>query len=189
MFLLLAASSFFFPHYSVTHDQRPFALLTDPNGNAYVSSYTSYTSGGAEFSLSKVDPDGRLIYRVRATDLYAATAINLNAATADDHGNLYGSTIGSGTYFALKLDPAGKVVYRLQLPLGEPAPPAVGPDGSAYFTGSGAPSVYTPATTPGVWVTDAGAAPNKVNAMVVKVSPAGDRIVYSTFLNNAPPPK
>src|SRR5258708_15574035 len=133
--LLLAASLFFFPHYSVTHDNRPLSLVTDAKGNAYIS---SADLNRREVYLSKVDPDGRLIYRVLG-------GVEPSLATPDDQGNLYGVVNGDngGTccyMFATKIDPAGKVVYRLRLPAAEVHAPAVGPDGSAYFTALGRPA-------------------------------------------------
>jgi uncharacterized protein (TIGR03437 family) len=181
--LLLGASLFFLPHYSVTQSQQPASVVADARGNAYVVS-----ADASNGWLTKLDTEGGVVYRVALSHAYPGGAI---FATPDAQGNVYaavgGYTPNSLQFEAVKLDPAGKIVYHL--PIGPPAgvyvrAPAVGTDGSAYFTGGTYP---TAPTTPGAWVPLSGAAPNETNAFVIKVSPAGDRIVFSTYLDNSPP--
>jgi uncharacterized protein (TIGR03437 family) len=181
--LFLGASLFFLPHYSVTLNQQPTSVVADTQGNAYVVS-----ADASNGWLTKVDADGSVVYRVALSHTYPGGAI---FATPDARGNVY-AAVGSYTpnslqFEAVKLDPAGNIVYHL--PIGPAAgvyvrAPAVGSDGSAYFTGGSYP---TAPTTSGAWVPLNGAAPNETNAFVIKVSPEGDHVVYSTYLDNSPP--
>jgi uncharacterized protein (TIGR03437 family) len=183
--LLLAAPLFFFPHYTVTHEHRPLSVVSDAVGNAYVVSY-EFSPDSRDY-LSKVDADGRLVYRVALSYGYPVGIF----VTPDNQGNLYaavagsqnGDPLGFDQYFAVKLDPTGEIVYKLPLPTNGVGAPAVGPDGSTYFTGGA--DLFQ--TTPGAWVP--ARSPGGIyrpNAYVIKVSPAGDRVVYATFLDNAP---
>jgi uncharacterized protein (TIGR03437 family) len=181
--LLLGASLFFLPHYSVTQSQQPASVVADALGNAYIVS-----ADASNGWLTKLDTEGGVVYRVALSHAYPGGAI---FATPDAQGNVYaavgGYTPNSLQFEALKLDAAGNIVYHL--PIGPPAgvyvrAPAVGTDGSAYFTGGAYPTAQT---TPGAWVPLSGAAPNETNAFVIKVSPAGDRVIYSTYLDNSPP--
>jgi len=193
---LLAVVLIFFPYYNVTYDKRAVALVADSKGNAYTTSLSIIGGGGLpDYYLNKVDAGGHLVYRVQVNNSFGGVA-----ATPDDQGNLYAAITGykSGAccliwHYAIKLDAFGNLVYQLLLRLSvgsTVSAPAIGTDGSAYFTGSGEPAAPgdPPMTTPGAWVTDAGAARNHENAQVIKISPAGDHIVYSTFLDNAPHP-
>ena len=85
----------------------------------------------------------------------------------------------------VKLDPAGAVVYRFTLPAARPRrlPPS---DRMEAPTSPGSSdSLSNWQTTPGAWVpTSAG---GYGNVFVIKLSPAGDRFVYATLLDNCKP--
>ena len=181
--ILLAATLFFLPQFQVTHDDRATSIAGDANGNSYVVSAPFETIEATY--LTKLDSDGHIVYRV-AIGNYGRID-----PKPDSHGNvyfaIYGFTEGTNTpqSYAVKLDPLGRIVYKLPLPVYVSAP-AVGLDGAAYFTGAARPSGGF-STTPGAWVSASQAAKDQTNAFVIKVAPAGDRIVYATFLNNAAP--
>lgn len=155
------------PHYFLTRPNE-FAgtVVTDQRGYAYVS--------GNGF-VSRIDPDGNLIYR----NAFAPNTYPL--IVTDSRGDLY-TVAGTSV---VKFDPVGNIAYRFTLPTPVSAA-AIGADGSAYFTGSADTRPGSGfATTPGAWVsTDAA---GYFNAFVIKLNPAGDRIVYSTFIDNGKP--
>jgi uncharacterized protein (TIGR03437 family) len=162
---LVVAPLFLVPHYFITRpNELGGSVVTDRHGYAYVS--------GNGF-ISRIDPDGNLVYR----NAFAPNAYPL--ITADSGGDLYTVTNSS----VVKFDPAGNVVYRFTLPAAPTSAPAIGPDGSAYFTGGG--DTHGFPTTPGAWVSADAAGFS--NAFVIKLSPGGDRIVYSTFIDNGRP--
>jgi uncharacterized protein (TIGR03437 family) len=173
--LLVAASLFFFPAYEVTRTSGSgTSLFADVQANAYVVSSTKDTT-----FLSKVDRDGRLVYRTPVGASYA----QVEATTLDSAYNVYAVVDSLQTYLT-KIDPSGKVLFRSRLPhLGYHAL-SVGPDGSIYLTGEGDPKDLQ--TTPGAWISSAQAAPDQDNAAVVKISPDGSRTVFATFLDHSP---
>jgi uncharacterized protein (TIGR03437 family) len=173
--LLVAASLFFFPAYEVTRTSGSgTSLFADVQANAYVVSSTKDTT-----FLSKVDRDGRLVYRTPVGASYA----QVEATTLDSAYNVYAVVDSLQTYLT-KIDPSGKVLFRSPLPyLGYHAL-SVGPDGSIYLTGEGDPKEFQ--TTPGAWISSAQAAPGQDNAAVVKISPDGSRTVFATLLDYSP---
>ena len=79
--LLLAATLLFFPHYEITSaSDSTVTLFSDASGNAYIVS----ASQGTQY-LSKLDPDGNLIYRVTPNVGNIATGV----AAVDAAGNVY----------------------------------------------------------------------------------------------------
>lgn len=196
--LFLAAPLFFFPHYSVTYSATfeqfaapALSLFSDVKGNAY-----AFSIEGGRTYLNKVDGDGHLIYHVApVSGAFAGNATGI----ADPDGNAYVAVVsfcetnpcvpadeGATAAYAVKLDPAGNIVYRFYLMTGVAWGVALGTDGSAYFTGGAYPGGQF-VTTPGVWGPTASAAGISYNAYVVKLSTAGE-LVYSTFLDNGIPP-
>jgi uncharacterized protein (TIGR03437 family) len=174
--LLVAASLFFFPAYEVTRSPGyGTSLFADIQGNAYVVSSTTNTT-----SLSKVDRDGRLVYRIPVGASYAY----VEATTLDSANNVYAVVDSLQTYL-MKIDPTGKVLFRSPMPYFYFHALSVGPDGSIYLTGEGDPKDLQ--TTPGAWITSAQAAPDQDNAAVVKMSADGSRTIFATFLDHSPP--
>src|ERR1700693_1878939 len=148
--LLVAASLFFFPAYEVTRSPGyGTSLFADVQGNAYVVSSTTNTT-----SLSKVDRDGRLVYRIPVGASYAY----VEATTLDSANNVYAVVDSLQTYL-MKIDPTGKVLFRSPMPYFYFHALSVGPDGSIYLTGEGDPKDLQ--TTPGAWITSAQAAPDQ----------------------------
>ena len=196
--MLLAAALFFSPHYYVVRDEVTASLATDKSGNAYVTSFQppNHNIGfmplatGISGFLTKLNPDGKVIYRLELTHNYRdAGSIRVSP---DAQGNVYAVVDGSDSFgwddldvSAIKLDPAGKLIYKVSLAGSNARAPAIGPDGSTYYTGSALPEQCIP-TTPGAWVSTAAAAKNQPNAFAIKINPTGS-IEYATFLNNAAP--
>jgi uncharacterized protein (TIGR03437 family) len=184
--LLLAASLLFFPHYEGTQSpDSGFSLTTDAAGNAYVATYVQSLS-----YLSKLDPDGKLIYRVAPMAGFTSfTAVALDAAD-NAYVGIWGAPLGAPptgpTYVygpsLAKIDPAGNVLLTLTLP-SLVAAIAVGADGSIYLTGTAFSNELQ--TTSGAFVSGATAAPGQLNAYAMKLSPTG-QVLYATFLDNAP---
>ena len=149
-------------------------MTSDVRGNAYVASSSYVNSNDGESFVTKVDPNGRVIYHVPGA-----------GGIPDKGGNLYSVPLNQRSACATKLDPDGNSLYRFCLPAPFISAFAVGPDGSAYFAGSWYPDQVT--TTPGAWIPSGRASPNKAQPFVMRLNPAGDRLVYSTFVSNAPP--
>lgn len=78
------------------------AFAADSQGNVYLA--PRFVSQG--YAL-KLRPDGGLAYRVELTDVIGPISIAPNA-----NGNLL--IAGTGAYFLMELDPAGKVVHTTQ---------------------------------------------------------------------------
>src|ERR1039457_5184192 len=80
----LAASLLFIPHYEVTRAPEVGAVLltTDAKGYAYVASQSVKTSAA---SVTKLDPDGNLVYEVSPM----TNAGNITASVLDAAGNIY----------------------------------------------------------------------------------------------------
>ncbi len=181
--LLAVASLFFFPAYEVTHSpEQGVSLFADAQGYAYIVS----VAGDTTF-LSKVDRDGKPVYRIPVAAPYGS----VDATTIDSANNVYAvvqyppPSGGLYQYHLAKIDPAGKVLFQTPLPNVYFHALSVGPDGSIYLTGEGYPEDLQ--TTPGAWVTSAQAAPHQDNAAVIKMSPDGARMIFATFLDNSPP--
>jgi uncharacterized protein (TIGR03437 family) len=179
--LLLAATLLFFPHYEITRaSDSTVTLFSDANGNAYVVSAAQSTQ-----YLSKLDPDGNLIYRVTPN----VGNVYTTAAAVDAAGNVYAALTafpaagGTASGYLAKIDPTGNIVYTFSLPVSYPGAVAAGPDGSVYLTGSAFPNQLQ--TTAGVWITTTQAEPNKPNAYVIKLNPATQQMIYATFLDNS----
>jgi uncharacterized protein (TIGR03437 family) len=185
--LLLAATLLFFPHYEITRTpDLTISLFSDPSGNAYVVS----AAQNAQY-ISKIDPDGNLVYRVNPIPGVSAFS---TMATVDASGNVYAVqtvlslTGGPGTGYLTAIDPKGNIVSSFLLPLADTDTItinaiAAGPDGSVYLTGSASPSQLQ--TTPNAWVGVAQAMPNAINAFVLKLNPATQQLIYATFLDNS----
>ena len=176
--LLLAASLLFIPHYEVTRASQINIswITTDPNGNAYVASVAPAT--GAPI-ISKVDPDGNLVYAVSPM----VNSGTITAGALDNAGNIYlalsvePAAGGLVQGFVAKVDPTGKLLSTYRFPAWSANALAVGADGSIYLTGAASNSAWVQ-TTPGAWV------PTKASgAFAIRLNPAG-QVVYSTFLEN-----
>jgi Calx-beta domain/Beta-propeller repeat len=134
-----------------------------------------------------------LIYSTRlggaASDTAAAIAIDANrnayitgySQSADfpmTPGAFRGST--SGAFVSkLKADGSG-LVYSASIGAGIAHALVIDAQGNAYVTGET--SVATFPTTPGAFQTAAPDGGNFINAFVAKLNPAGDSLVYSTYL-------
>lgn len=175
--LLLAASLFFFPHYEMTRtpdivtSNLSVSLAADAKGYAYVVT----NAQGTQF-LSRIDPDGNLVYRMTPMPGY----VIFNATSVDSAGNVYAAfTENVNASFVAKIDPSGKMLFSYRLPV-QPIALAAAADGSIYLTGDAYPEILR--TTPGAWISASQAAPGSNNAFAMRLSPAG-QVVYATFLD------
>ena len=190
--LFLAAALLFTPHYEVTlpNDAPTGAsnLISDGKGSLYFSSAFADTS----VRVTRLNPDGRVIYQVSPQMAGARSPAAATGPFAPDaEGNLYAvstTILNNGTNGVLlsKIDPSGNVLYTFVFSgsLDAVSAIAVGPDGSVFLPGQADPGSFI--TTPGAFVPSNLAAPNQSNGYVVKVNPQGTAIVYSTLLDNAP---
>ena len=105
------------------------------------------------------------------------------ALAVDATGNAYIAALGDvgGSMTIVKLDAGGGIAYQKTLGIGSPAGIAVDSSGSAYVTGI--------ASSPGLPTTPGAFQPvsKGPDAFVVKLNPAGDRIVYATFIGGSGP--
>ena len=187
--LFLAAALLFTPHYEVTlpNDAQTIGsnLISDGKGNLYFSS----AFPDASVRVTRLNPDGRVIYQVSPQMPGAQLpAVPTGSLASDAEGNLYAvTTIWNNATIGIllsKIDPSGNVLYTFSGSFYPVSAIAVGPDGSVFLTGETDPRSFI--TTPGAFVPSNMAAPNQYNAYVVKVNPQGTAIVYSTLLDNAP---
>src|SRR5438445_9822311 len=99
LLLIAAAPLLFFPRHTVTSPgvaETPYSLTSDVQGNAYVASVSYVNSNEGESFVTKVDPNGRLIYHVPGA-----------SGVPDKGGNLYSVPLNQRSACASKLDPAG----------------------------------------------------------------------------------
>ncbi len=185
--LLLAASLFFVPHYEVTRTPdvvtpNPAVAIATAKGNAYVVTSVQ----GTQF-LSRFDPEGNLVYQVTPMP----GAVWFEGTAVDSAGNVYAAVVDSTpvnppAVFVAKIGPSGNVLFTHPLPAQVGAVMvtaiAVAADGSMYLTGDTYPQGV--ATTPGAWISNTQAAPGLMNAVAMKLSPAG-QLVYATFLDGS----
>lgn len=165
-------------------------LASDGRGNSYVIA----SNGDAQ--ITKIDSRGRIVY---TRQIGGKTDDEATAITADANGNVWiaGSTnsvdfpttvtlaappparSSSRKNFLLKLNPAGRTLYAVIIPYFlDVRAIATDSQGAAYLTGS----IYDSfSSTPGA-VQSPGPG---TNAFVLKVSPAGDRLVWSTALGGS----
>jgi len=137
------------------------AVAVDGSGSAYVTGSTGSLDFPATNSLWPIDP--------------AATN---NCAFSVSHGLLT-----SGCAFVTKFSPAGNsVIYSTVFGPGYAVGIAVDAEGSAYVTGETC-SADFPTVNP-FQASLSGPLPN-CDAFVTKLSPAGDTLVYSTFLGGS----
>jgi len=191
--LLLTAAMLFAPHYEVTHANDVRNAVAGPNGGIY---FTSFDVNGANPEIVSLDPEGRPLYQVSPHPA-GSTVASFGPLAADSQGNVYVLTAAMGGNSAqqcllTKVDPNGATVYAFSLPQ-QPAicfgqssavALALGPDGSVFLAGSVSPQSMS--TTSGAVVTASAAAPNQINAYVVRVNPQGTAVIYSTFLDSSP---
>src|SRR5579883_3393219 len=199
--LFLAMAAFFSPHFVWTPPNPAMGPVTDARGNVYFSS-TDLAHGAR--SMTKLDPDGNLVYDVNPVPSGMLDDQN-GPYAADSAGNLYVVSVAldaasNENCKLIKLDPAGYVLYTLAMPLpvcyndnhSQYSAMAIGADGSVYLTGnaypyfSGSSSPNLP-TTPGALVTAQAVAPHQLNAFAMRVNPQGTGLTYSTFLDPASP--
>lgn len=144
---IFALPLLFFPHFStVRANEVAEAMTADSYGNSYVASYF-YPSSPTH--LTKIDPDGHIVYSVHPVDGWRDT----ERLMGDGAGNLYaalheavgGSQIADPDPLIIKLDPTGNELYRYPLTVKSRLVGAsidvgemtVGPDGGLYLTGYG----------------------------------------------------
>lgn len=170
-------------------------MVTDAQGNAYVAAEVSTSPTTGQIVVYKVDPLDNVVYRMA----FGGSGGGIPAALAvDSSGDLFvtgytsatdfplvnppihASPSQSGTGFLSKIDPTGSRLLFSTLVGGVQTPSMTDVDGlsvdvigNVYLTG------YTTAA-------DFPLTPNAFsiagNAFVMKVTNAGDRIVFSTFL-------
>ncbi|HEV8039593.1 MAG TPA: hypothetical protein VGP62_12070 [Bryobacteraceae bacterium] len=192
--LILAAALLFAPHYEITLPRFLFAAtaslpVSDAKGNLYFISDEIGPSGSQPQRVTRIDPDGKVVYRV--IPVVNGTFCQSSPLTPDSAENLYVASTcsvgGVGEIVVSKIGPSGTILYTFPTQISSTVSVngmTVGPDGSVFLTGSALPNYL--ATTQGAYVSSLQAAPHP-NAFVVEVNAAGTAIKYATFLDNAPP--
>ena len=192
--LILAAALLFAPHYEITLSRFHFGNtasppVSDAKGNLYFISDEIGPSGSLPQRVTRIDPDGNVVYRV--IPVVKGTFCQSGPLTPDSAENLYVASTcsvgGVGEIVVSKIAPSGTILYTFPTQISSAVSVngmAVGLDGSVFLTGSALPKYL--ATTQGAYVSSLLAAPN-ANAFVVEVNAAGTAIKYATFLDNAPP--
>jgi len=193
-------------------DDTPACIAVDSHGNAYVVGRTgsrsfaatpgawrtSHGGGESDAYLLKLSADGsQLLYATyfggedndEATGLAVDAAGNAYVAgvtSSSDLGlspSIKPSAAGGSRAFIAKFDPTGAAVVYLVLLGGRgndaAAGLALGPDGAAYVTGR-ASSADFPLANP--WQASLR---GSANAFVARLNPAGNALVYSTFLGGS----
>jgi len=188
---------------------QAWAIAVDAQGNSYITGYTASSdfptlnayqpvSGGqGDAFVSKFAPDGALVYSTYLGGNYldVATAIAVDAQGSAYVTGWTGSVDfplvnaldptynGSWDAFVAKLAPDGQsLVYSTYLGgTGEENADAIAVDasGSAYLTGE---TQSTDLPLVNAFQTQLG---GSEDAFVAKLSPAGDALVYSTYLGGA----
>jgi uncharacterized protein (TIGR03437 family) len=192
--LILAAALLFSPHYEITLPRFLFGAtaslpVSDAKGNLYFISDEIGPSGSLPQRVTRIDPDGNVVYRV--IPVVNGTFCQSSPLTPDSAENLYVASTcsvgGVGEIVVSKIAPSGTILYTFPTQISTAATVngmAVGPDGSVFLTGSAGPKYLS--TTPGAYVSSLQAAQDNFNAFVVEVNAAGTAIKYATFLDNAP---
>lgn len=167
-------------------------VIADPAGNTYAVGSRTFTNSSDVFA-AKLDPSGATVFLAtfsgKGTDTGSAIAL-------DPAGNIYigGSTtspnfplrnpllaapVGNWTGFLMKLSPDGSQIIYSTYFAGQVYALAVDATGAVYATGQTASRDFP--ATPGMPNGPiSGLAPGGVfGAFVAKISPAGDKIVYS----------
>jgi uncharacterized protein (TIGR03437 family) len=172
-------------------------VAADSMGNAYLVGNVSRGPISRPPAIAKLDPSGRkLLWLVTfgGTALEAATAV-----AVDPSGNAYvtGGTTSSDfrvteraflktrppgltTAFIVKFDPEGNIVYSSYVPGNWGRTIAVDAVGQAYVAGE-TDSPNFPATV-GAFQTKPPGGPFPGDGYIVKISAAGDSILYATYL-------
>ncbi len=182
------------------------ASVLDAAGNIYLALSVSPPSGGlVEGFVAKVDPSGKVLFN------YGFLAPLANALALASDGSIYlagsatpatlrttpgawvpGSqtpTLQAWNPFAIRLSPAGQVVYATFLDNSGAAPAndypsgtaiAVDAAGNAYIGGQ----TFDPnfPTTPGAYLTQCCTTTSPAAAFLMKLNPSGSAPIYSTFL-------
>jgi uncharacterized protein (TIGR03437 family) len=179
-------------------DESSRVVAVDPAGHVYVAGTTNSTDfprtaalfnprpDAADLFVAKLAPDGKgLLYSVVIGRMQA----DPRAAAVDASGNFYVTGTASGDFpaipgafstegcgFALKIDPAGELVYaaRLSRTAGFCEPEAIAVDavGSAYVAGYSSVPIET---TPGAYRREG------FGPFALKFNPQGSAI-YATYL-------
>jgi hypothetical protein len=190
-------------------DDRAFAIAIDSSGDAYVTGWTTSTnfptvspvqyslSGGKDAFVAKLNPAGNsLIY---STFLGGAANDTGNGIAVDSSDNAYvaGYTYSSnfptlGAYqtsnhgpenaFVTKLSSSGTLVYSTYLGgNGNDTAAAIAVDsaGNAYIAG-GTTSTNFPMVSPAQAASGGGQ-----DAFITKLNPAGNALIYSTYLGGS----
>jgi hypothetical protein len=190
-------------------DDRAFGIAVDSTGNAYVTGWTSSAAfptaapmqstlaGAKDAFVTKLNPAGNAF--IYSTYLGGSNTDSGNAIAVDAAGNAY---IAGGTYssnfpvisayqnsirgqqnaFVTKLGPSGNLVYSTYLGgNGSDSAAGIAVDGAgdAYITG-GTTSTTFPTAAP----LQAASGGNQ-DAFITKLGPAGNALIYSTYLGGS----
>ncbi len=190
-------------------DDRAFGIAVDSAGNAYVTGWTassafptvlslqSALAGGKDAFVAKLNPAGNVL--LYSTYLGGAGNDSGNGIAVDSTGNAYvagytdstnfptrnayqNSNRGSENAFVAKLSSSGTLVYSTYLGgNGSDAAAAIAVDssGDAYVAG-GTTSTNFPTAAP----LQAASGGNQ-DAFIAKLSPAGNTLIYSTYLGGS----
>ena len=190
-------------------DDRAFGIAVDSWGNAYVTGWTGSSSfptvapvqstlaGGKDAFVAKLNSAGNAL--VYSTYLGGGASDSGNGIAVDSSGNAYvtgytysmnfptlsafqTSNHGPQNAFITKLSPAGGMLYSTYLGgNGNDSAAAIAVDaaGSAYITG-GTTSTNFPTAAP-----IQPASGGNQDAFVSKLNPAGNGLVYSTYLGGS----
>ena len=190
-------------------DDRAFGIAVDSWGNAYVTGWTGSSSfptvapvqsalaGGKDAFVAKLNSAGNAL--VYSTYLGGGGSDSGNGIAVDSSGNAYvtgytysmnfptlsafqTSNHGPQNAFITKLSPAGVMLYSTYLGgNGNDSAAAIAVDaaGSAYITG-GTTSTNFPTAAPIQPVSG-----GNQDAFVTKLNPAGNGLVYSTYLGGS----
>ena len=172
-------------------------IAVDAAGRAYVVGFTGpglpvknayQTTGGDSTAFLTVlgSAGNTLVY----STYFGRTPGSANAVASDASGNAYitgAVTISpGGGIFVAKFNNVGVLRYSKYLVgglYGEPTAIAVDASGSAYITGWTYDSKFP--VTAIAFQSTCRACPSHSNAFVTKLSPAGDRLTYSTYLGGS----
>jgi len=181
------------------------AVTADASGNRYISSAES-TSTGITF-FTKLSPQGDTVYEKSFPCCIVGSAngaLNSIFLAVDGQGNLIFASLTNGNapvVKALQADPpadfdvqsivgklntAGEPVFITYLGgAGTNQINAVALDAAGNIHVTGLTSAKDFPTTPGAYRTDSSNSATAYFAFVTKLSPAGDKLVYSTYLGKA----
>ena len=184
--------------YSVYLGGTPSHIVVDAKGYVLAAGWT-----GADLFVARLDPHGNIVYRVTIKD---DSAIFYGVAS-DAAGNAYvtGTTVtgafpilnalqpnppdkGSDQSFVAKLDPSGAMQWATYIGgKGGAWVRAIATDaaGNVYITGQTTAPDFP--VTPGAFQSTGGGSPSQnggrpASAFVAKLTTAGDRLIYATYL-------